>query len=118
MKRMISSAILGLLVIAAGTAQGQTQQSQTTWGAAGAEFSGGVAVAPDGSSYLTGTSDSFAVDQFGTPEPRIFVLKFAPDGSLAWQRIWNGRVVMASPLPLSIWACMAQRKDCSFAMGW
>jgi hypothetical protein len=29
-----------------------------------AEFSGGVAVDLDGSSYLTGTSDSFAVDEF------------------------------------------------------
>jgi len=97
MKRMISSAILGLLVVAAGTAQGQTLQSQTTWGAPGAEFSGGVATAPDGSAYLTGTSDSFAVDQFGAPDPRIFVLKFAPDGSLAWQRIWNGRSVHGKP---------------------
>ena len=90
MKGIISSALLGLLVVGAGPARGQTLQSQTTWGAAGAEFSGGVAVAQDGSSYLTGTSDSFAVDQFGTPSPRIFLLRFAPDGSLDWQRIWNG----------------------------
>jgi hypothetical protein len=97
MKRIISSTILGILVVTAGTAHGQTLQSQTTWGAAGAEFSGGVATAPDGSAYLTGTSDSFAVDQFGTPEPRIFILKFAPDGSLAWQRIWNGRSPHGKP---------------------
>jgi hypothetical protein len=93
MKRTVSSVILGLLVVAGGAIQGQTLQSETTWGAAGAEFSGGVAVSPDGSSYLTGTSDSFAVDEFNIPEPRIFLLKFTPDGLLDWQRIWNGRSV-------------------------
>jgi len=96
MKRIILATLVGVLVVAPG-ASGQTLQSQTTWGAAGAEFSGGVATAADGSAYLVGTSDSFAVDQFGTPEPRIFVLKFAPDGSLAWQRIWNGRAVHGKP---------------------
>jgi hypothetical protein len=87
MKHAILSAIVGLLALAVGTAGGQTLQSETTWGGAGAEFPGGVAVALDGSSYLTGTTDSFA----GLNEPRIFLVKFAPDGSLAWQRIWNGQ---------------------------
>ena len=54
MTRTISFAIAGLLLFSAGTAYGKALQSQTTWGAAGAEFSGGVAVAPDGGSYLTG----------------------------------------------------------------
>jgi hypothetical protein len=67
MTRFISSAIVGLLVITASTTYGQTLQSQATWGAAGAEFSGGVAAAADGSTYLTGTSDSFAVDEFNVP---------------------------------------------------
>ena len=92
MRRTISTAIAGLLVVAA-SASGQTLQSETTWGEFGAEFAGGVAVAPDGSSYLTGTSDSFAVDEFNFPEPRIFLLKFSPTGALDWQRIWNGRTV-------------------------
>ena len=70
---------------------------QTTWGAPGAEFAGGVAVAPDGSTYLTGTSDSFAFDEFNIPEARIFLLKFAPAGSLDWQRIWNGPSVHGRP---------------------
>src|SRR4030095_533706 len=30
---------------------------------------------------------------FGIPSPRIFLVKFAPDGSLVWQRIWNGITV-------------------------
>ena len=93
MNRIILSAIWGILVGTAATAHGQTLQSETTWGGFGAEFTGGVATATDGSAYLTGTTDSFAVDQFGSPDQRIFILKFAPDGSLAWQRIWNGRGV-------------------------
>jgi hypothetical protein len=97
MRRTISSAFVGLLVMTASTVNGQTLQSQTTWGAAGAEFSGGVAVAADGSAYLTGTSDSFAVDQFNTPEPRIFIVRFAVDGTIEWQRIWNGPSVHVRP---------------------
>ena len=96
MKRTVS-AMLGLLAVAAGAARAQTLQSETTWGAAGAEFSGGVAVAADGSSYLTGTTDSFAVDEFGTPSPRIFLLRFGATGSLEWQRIWNGPSVHHEP---------------------
>ena len=93
MRRTMSSAIVGLLVLSASTAYGQTLQSETTWGEFGAEFAGGVAVAPDGSSYFTGTSDSFAVDQFGLAVPRIFLLRFSPTGALDWQRIWNGQTV-------------------------
>ena len=89
MRRVLCLAIAALFVVAA-QSHAQTLQSETTWGAAGAEFAGGVAVAADGSSYHTGTSDSFAVDGFGTPSPRIFLVKFAADGSLVWQRIWNG----------------------------
>ncbi len=40
-----------------------------------------------------GITDSFTVDPFGTPSPKIFVVKFAPDGSLTWQRIWNGTTI-------------------------
>ena len=91
MRRTMSLAIVGLLVFSASTAYGQTLQSETTWGGPGAEFAGGVAVAPDGSSYFTGTSDSFAVDEFGSAVPRIFLLRFTPTGALDWQRIWNGQ---------------------------
>ena len=62
MKRLTCVALLVLLV--AHIVRGQTLTSQTTWGSAGAEFSGGVAVSADGSAYLTGTTDSFAVDEF------------------------------------------------------
>jgi hypothetical protein len=91
MRRTTSLVIVGLLVLSASTAYGQTLQSETTWGGVGAEFAGGVAVAPDGSSYFTGTSDSFAVDQFGFGVPRIFLVRFTSTGALDWQRIWNGQ---------------------------
>jgi hypothetical protein len=79
-----------LLLLAPQPAAGQTLVAETTWGGTGAEFMGAVATGADGSAYAVGTSDSFAVDQFGQPTPRIFVVKFAPGGSVEWQRIWNG----------------------------
>ena len=81
------------LSIAAGTAQGQTLFTETTWGGAGSDVAEAVATSADGSSYVVGITDSFAVDQFGNPSARIFVVKFAADGSLTWQRIWNGTTI-------------------------
>ena len=83
----------GVLVMAPPTAAGQTLITQTTWGGAGAEFSGEVVTAADGSAYLAGLTDSFATDQFGQPAARIFLVKFAPNGSVTWQRIWNGTTI-------------------------
>jgi hypothetical protein len=86
---------VGLLWVnfAPATAQAQTLLSETTWGGNGSDVSDGVAIAADGTSYLVGITDSFARDPFGQPSPRIFLVKFAPDGSLVWQRIWNGTTV-------------------------
>jgi hypothetical protein len=67
--------------------------TETTWGGAGSDVAEAVETSADGSSYVAGITDSFAVDQFGTPSPRIFVVKFAANGSLTWQRIWNGTTV-------------------------
>jgi len=84
---------LMLVALAVGAADGQTLLTQTTWGGGGSDVADGVATAADGSSYVVGLTDSFTVDQFGTPSPRIFVVKFAANGSLVWQRIWNGTTV-------------------------
>lgn len=81
------------IAFAAATAQAQTLLSETTWGGDGSDVSEGVATAADSTSYLVGITDSFARDPFGNPSPRIFLVKFAPDGSLVWQRIWNGTTV-------------------------
>ena len=78
------------IAFAIGSVQGQTLLTQTTWGGAGSDGAEGVAGAADGSAYVVGLTDSFATDPFGNPSPRIFVVKFAADGSLSWQRIWNG----------------------------
>jgi hypothetical protein len=78
-----------LLMLTARTVQGQALLSQTTWGAAGSDVANGVAAAADGSAFVTGITDSFTVDEFGTPSPRIFLVRFAPNGSLDWQRIAN-----------------------------
>src|SRR6185295_872949 len=88
--RGILSASLALLLLAAGSAQGQTVLAQTTWGGFGHDVASGVATAVDGSSYVVGTSDSFTTDQFGNPSASIFLLKITSTGSIAWQRIWNG----------------------------
>ena len=82
-----------LMTLSGATAHAQTLLTQTTWGGAGSDVAEGVATAADGSSYVVGLTDSFTVDQFGTPSPKIFVVKFAPNGSLTWQRIWNGDTV-------------------------
>jgi hypothetical protein len=92
---MASGVALLLVLLASPAAHGQTLLTQTTWGGTGSDVADGVATAsaPDGSAYVVGISDSFTVDQFGTPSPRIFVVKFATDGSLTWQRIWNGTTI-------------------------
>jgi uncharacterized delta-60 repeat protein len=62
-----------------------TLLSETTWGGADNDVTEGAAVASDGSSYLVGFTRSF-----GGNAPKLFTVKFAPDGSLAWQRTWDG----------------------------
>ncbi len=58
---------------------------QTTWGGANTEFANGVAVASDGNIYLAGFTTSF-----GVGFDNAFLVKFAPGGSLIWQRTWGG----------------------------
>jgi hypothetical protein len=81
------------VALAIGSVQGQTLLTQTTWGGTGSDVADGVASAADGSAYVVGITDSFSIDPFGNPSPRIFVVKFATDGSLSWQRIWNGTTI-------------------------
>jgi hypothetical protein len=82
-----------LSVLVANPLLGASLLSETTWGGNGSDVSEGVAAAADGTSYVVGLSDSFTTDQFGNPSPRIFLVKFAPNGSVVWQRIWNGSTV-------------------------
>ena len=91
MSKLPAICALLLLGVLTGSAHGQSAVlSETTWGGFGNEIPTGVAVAADGSSYVVGTSDSFTVDQFNQPTTRIFLVKFAASGAVAWQTIWNG----------------------------
>src|SRR4030095_10691279 len=92
-KLLFASAALLWVAVAASQAQAQTLLSETTWGGNGSDVSDGVAIGADGASYVVGITDSFTTDQFGNPSPRISLVKFAADGSLVWQRIWNGTTV-------------------------
>ena len=82
-----------LLLFGANPLLGALPLSETTWGGNGSDVSDGVATAADGTSYVVGISDSFTTDQFGNPSARIFLVKFAANGSLVWQRMWNGTTV-------------------------
>jgi uncharacterized delta-60 repeat protein len=93
MKRHLTTVLIGAISALGSVAQGQTLLTQTTWGGVGSDAAEGVASAADGSSYVVGITDSFTTDQFGNPSPKIFIVKFAPDGSLVWQRIWNGTTI-------------------------
>jgi Domain of unknown function (DUF5122) beta-propeller len=54
---------------------------QRTYGTAGGfEDGNGVAVGPDGSIYVAGSSDN----------SKALLVKFAPNGALLWQRTWGG----------------------------
>jgi hypothetical protein len=85
--------IIFAVALSIGSVQSQTLLTETTWGGIGSDVADGVASPADGSSYVVGITDSFTTDQFGNPRPKIFVVKFAPDGSLSWQRIWNGTTI-------------------------
>ena len=63
-RRRVTATSIGvlLLFLAAGTAQGQTLSTETTWGGAGSDVAEAVATSADGSSYVVGITDSFAVD--------------------------------------------------------
>ena len=85
------------LAFAAGAAQSQTLLSQTTWGSGvGYDLARGVALAPDGSSYVLADTESFTVDGFGNPRYAIGLLNFDSNGVLAWQKVWTGLTPGAS----------------------
>jgi uncharacterized delta-60 repeat protein len=85
--------IISAIALSIGSVHTQTLLTETTWGGVGSDVAEGVASAADGSSYVVGITDSFTTDPFGNPSPKIFVVKFAPDGSLSWQRLWNGTTI-------------------------
>lgn len=93
-KVMSTSLGLALLALIAGPAHGQVLLSETTWGGGNADVATAVATASDGSAYLVGSTDSFAVDEFNQPATRMFIVKLSNNGAVVWQRIWNGRTIV------------------------
>ena len=83
----LRAGLLILLGIGAESARAQTVVSETTWGGANSETGEAVAVASDGSSYVVGITRTFGSSP-GTPI--AYAVKFLNDGSLAWQRTWDG----------------------------
>ena len=80
----LAAGALTLLVVA-GSAGAATLQQQLTWGGPLSEGANGAAVATDGSTYLAGNTTSFTADG----STAVFLVKFASDGSLAWQRTYE-----------------------------
>lgn len=87
MTTLVTAAIATLLALpftaVPAFAQSATVASQTIWGTPGHESADGIAVGPDGSTFLTGIH---AI----VPPLKIFLVKLAPDGSIAWQHTWDG----------------------------
>jgi hypothetical protein len=83
------------LILAAGPAPAMaamTLSYQKTWGGPSVDHAEGVAVAPDGSVYVAGGTDSFGTGA-AVGDSDAFLLKYAPDGSLLWQKTYGtGRV--------------------------
>jgi uncharacterized delta-60 repeat protein len=86
-RRRLLAVVMALMAAAlVAGARAATVVSETTWGGALSEVTNGAAVASDGSSYLTGFTTSF--DPSG--QQQVFLVKFAADGSLTWQRTFQG----------------------------
>lgn len=84
--RVSALVALSSLLLAIAPARAATIASETSWGGAVSEVTSGVAVAADGSTYLTGFTTSF--DPFG--QLQLFLVKHGADGTITWQRTWEG----------------------------
>src|SRR5262249_1788513 len=68
---------------------------QRTWGGSAFDRSNAVAVASDGSVYITGAADSF-----GASGTSLFIVKFDAAGTRIWQEIWDaagGKALAVAP---------------------
>jgi uncharacterized delta-60 repeat protein len=89
----VAAAALALLIVAlAGSARAATLQQQLTWGGSASDAAQGVAVTVDGGTYLAGNTTSFSADG----SLAVFVVRFAADGSLAWQRLFESPTAFGS----------------------
>src|SRR5687767_3972971 len=88
-----AAAAVGLPVVApAGSARAATLQQELTWGGPASDAANGAAVAGDGGTYLAGNTTSCSDDG----SLAVFVVRFAADGSLAWQRLFESPTAFGS----------------------
>jgi uncharacterized delta-60 repeat protein len=87
MRKTIASAGLVIVVLCVSLLALDVSEEHT-WGGLGDDPANDVAVAPDGSVYVTGTTNSFPVGDMNA-----FLLKYSPNGSLDWQRMYGAAVV-------------------------
>jgi uncharacterized delta-60 repeat protein len=83
--RVVAAAPALVVFALGGSARAATLEQQLTWGGPASDVAQGTAVAPDGSTYLAGNTTSFSADG----STAVFLVKFAADGSLAWQRTYQ-----------------------------
>lgn len=80
-KTIVLGAALALLQV---TLLGFVLQQERTWGGPDRDGAQGVAAAADGSVYVTGGTRSF-----GAGDEDAFLLKYAANGALVWQRTYG-----------------------------
>ena len=85
-RRLLVVAVALVAVVVVATARAASVIWETTWGGPLSEVTNGAAVASDGSSYLTGFTNSFDL----SGQQQVFLTKFAADASLGWQRTFQG----------------------------
>ena len=89
---VVAALATGALITGSVPALALDLSSEQTWGgpsiAGPVEQAEGVAVASDGSVYLVGQTSSFGTG-VADGNSDIFLLKYAPDGTLAWQRTYG-----------------------------
>ena len=95
MRRGGVAAVLAAVAVVAGSppALALDLTFERTWGGAEGLFSPveqaeGVAAAPDGSAYIIGQTPSFGTGA-DNGNSDIFLIKYAPDGTIAWQRTYG-----------------------------
>lgn len=62
---------------------------EKTWGGEGYDSAGDVTVDQYGNIYVVGKTDSFGLVSPMTQIGDAFILKYAPDGTLQWQKTWG-----------------------------
>jgi uncharacterized delta-60 repeat protein len=90
MRKILVTMIVGVIVVSVSLIALSVIQ-ETTWGGVAGDEADDIAIAPDGSVYVTGTTFSF-----GRGDPDAFLLKYSAAGVLQWQRTYA--LAVTSPL--------------------